>query len=136
MFHVRATRDFQWLVQRTGSCLSERARGIECTDERTGRILAMVAYDQWTDNACTGHIAIDSPAAFRRLLRPTFEYPFEEARKGVLLIGVSSANTKSRKLVTHLGFEELCQVRDGISVGVHMIYYQMRREKCRWLETR
>jgi RimJ/RimL family protein N-acetyltransferase len=113
--------------------LTEKARGIECVKGATGEIVGQVAYDNPTPNACTGHIALAFPAVWRRLLHPTFEYPFLEAGKGVLIVGVSSENRRSLRLVERCGFRVLCVIRDYIAVGIHMVQFEMRREECRFL---
>lgn len=141
MFVVRAVapgpdgkRDFRWLTERTEACLTGKARGIECVDERDGRVVAMMVYDQLTHNSCFGHLAIDVPAAWRRLARPTFEYPFRQLGKGVMFCGISHLNDRSLALVRHLGFREIARFRDFVNVGVDMLFFEMRRETCRWLE--
>jgi RimJ/RimL family protein N-acetyltransferase len=133
MFAVRAAKDFRWLCERTESNLTWKARGIECVDERDGKIVGQVAYDNPTPNACTGHIALAFPAVWRRLLYPTFEYPFLEADKGVLVIAVASDNARSLRLVRRCGFRVLCVVRDYVRVGIDMVQFEMRREECRFL---
>ena len=93
----------------------------------------MLAYDQWTENACQAHVAVDLPIAWRRMVYPGFAYPFIEARKGLLLAAVSSLNTKSLHLMERLGFRNTYTIQDAISVGVHSVLFEMRREECRWL---
>lgn len=139
-FTVRAVpqgyreRIFRWLVERTDARLTDNARGIACIDERDGRIVGMVTYDRWTKNSCEVSIAIETAAAWRRLARPAFAYPFLEAQKGVILCGISDHNARSLAFVRHLGFRELCVVRDQIAVGVDLHLFEMRREECRFLK--
>lgn len=133
MFVVRATRDFGWLCERTGSCLTPRVRGIECVNETTGAIVGQVAYDQWTENACMAHVAVDVALAWRRLLGPAFEYPFVEAKRGLILTSVNSTNARSLRLMGKLGFLKTHTIRDAVSVGEHLVLFEMRREDCRFL---
>lgn len=128
---MRATRDFEWLCGRTGSTLTTKARGIECVDG--ARIVGQVAYDQWTENACVGHVAVDVAAAWRRLLVPTFQYPFVQANKGLILTLVNSTNGQSLRLMDRLGFRRTHAIVDAIRAGEHLILFEMRREDCRFL---
>jgi hypothetical protein len=118
---------------RTGSTLGGDARGIVAISERDGAIRGMLAYDGWTENACTVHLALETPAAWRRLVRPAFEAPFVEWRRGLLLCGINEHNTRSLNLVQHCGFSRICHVKDSIRVGTGMVWFQMRRENCRFL---
>src|SRR3954463_7174006 len=110
MFAGRATRDFRWLCERTGSSLTEKARGIECVNG--SGIVGQVAYDQWTPNACMGHIAVDVAAAWRRLLFPAFQFPFLELNRGIILTLVNSTNAKSIRLMWKLGFQPKHTIED------------------------
>lgn len=130
-FTVRATRDFRWLCERTGSCLTEKARGIECVNE--SGIVGQVAYDQWTENACMGHVAVEVAAAWRRILSPAFQYPFVQANKGLILTLVNSTNERSLRLMDRLGFRKAHTIEDAVRVGEHLILFEMRREDCRFL---
>jgi RimJ/RimL family protein N-acetyltransferase len=125
--------DFGWITERLGLFLSPNARAIAAYD-REGKIAGMVAYDGWTPNSAIVNIALDSPIAWRRLARPTFEYPFNEGRRGLLVAMVASDNLRSMRLTEHVGFRETYRIRDGISVGVDLVVFEMRREECRWLE--
>jgi RimJ/RimL family protein N-acetyltransferase len=127
-----AREELHWLVERTQFSPTAGCRAIKATDE-DGRIRGMVAFDGWTLNSVQAHMAVDSPIAWRALLRPAFAYPFEEAGRGVLLAIIPAGNTKSVRLAQHFGFQESHRVRDGWSVGEDLLVLEMRREACRWL---
>ena len=123
----------RWLIDRAGTVPSSGFRAIEAVDS-SGRILGMVGYDGWTPNSVVASIALESPAALRRLLGPAFRYPFVEAGRGVLLSVVREDNHKSRRLVEHLGFTAVHTIENGWDHGVGLVVYEMRLEECRWLE--
>jgi hypothetical protein len=120
-----------WLISRVGCLYTEGFRAIMATDGT--KILGMVGYDLWTENAVVMHIALDSPAAFRSLIVPCFEYPFVQAGKGIALATVRSDNERSKRLCEHVGFRLAHRVKDGAAVGVDTLLYEMRREECRWI---
>lgn len=126
------TEDMGWLIQRTGCALTPSARGIKAVDD-TGRIHGMVAYDGWTPNAVSAHMATDHPAVWRTLLQPAFAYPFEQCDKRMLLVCVNSDNDRSVQLVRRFGFREIHRVQNGWSPSVDLLMFQMHREECRYL---
>lgn len=134
MFAVRATRDLRWIAERTGAAYSVNARAIEAIEEKSGRTVGMVGYDSFTHNSVQISIALDVPAAWRRLRHPAFEYPFQELKRGVLIALVSSANARSLNLTAHVGFRTTHKIRDAILPGVDLVLFEMRREDCPWLE--
>jgi hypothetical protein len=124
---------FDWLSARTHCALTPRARAIKAVDA-SGRIRGAVAYDCWTENAVQAHMAVDTPVAWRALLRPAFSYPFEEAGKGLLLGIIPAGNARSVALTQRLGFREAYRVRDGWAVGEDLVVFEMRRHECKWLK--
>lgn len=131
---VAATRDdFAWLVERTQCGVTEGFRAIKAVDAE-GRTRGMVGYDAWTENAVQAHMAVDSPMAWRTLLRPAFAYPFEECGLGLILAVIPADNAKSVRLAKHFGFQEVWKLRDGWAAGVDLMFLEMRRDDCRWLK--
>lgn len=126
---------FPWLVSRVGCAITPAFRAIEAVDVR-GNIRGMVGFDLWTANSVQAHMAVDTPIAWRSLLRPAFRYPFLEGGRGLILGIISAANAKSLAMARGLGFHETHRIRDGQSVGVDLVVMEMRREHCRWIERR
>lgn len=130
---VAATPEaLRWLEARTGAVLTGNARGVAAVGA-AGRVRGVVAYDCWTPNAVQAHMAVDTPVAWRALLRPVFEYPFEQAGKKLLLGIIPADNSRSARMAESLGLKLAHRVPDGWSDGVDLLVYQMRREDCRWL---
>jgi L-amino acid N-acyltransferase YncA len=127
-------RVLAWLEQRVGVALSPSARGIAVVSA-SGDIRGMAAYDGWTDSSVQAHVAVESPAAWRALVRPAFEYPFLQAGRLVLLGLIRGGNAASLRVAQHLGFRLVHRVRDGAAPGEDLVLVEMRREECRWLES-
>jgi hypothetical protein len=123
---------YGWIAERAAVRTGEDFRALEAVADGD-RIIGMVGYDGWAPNSCSMHVAIEEPVAIRRLLRPAFGLPFVELKLGVVFGQVLDTNHEALKLDLHLGFREVCFLRDAWSVGVGVHVLEMRREKCRWL---
>lgn len=123
--------ELRWLEERTGAVLTRGARGIAAVDESGVR--GVVAFDGWTPNAVQAHMAVDTPVAWRALLRPVFAYPFEECGRKLMLGIIPADNARSVRMTERLGFRLAYRVADGWADGVDLLCYEMRRDECRWL---
>lgn len=122
-----------WFQSRTLECpLTPDARGIEAID-KSGKVAAAVIFDTWAPSSAWVHIAIDNPAALRRLLSIGFSFIFIHASKKILLGRIAASNAKSRRLAESLGFCELYRIPDGHDLGVDLCIYGMRASECRYL---
>jgi hypothetical protein len=119
-------------VERTGCAYTPAATAIEAVDS-AGRVWGMVLFDGWTPNGVQLHVAVDAPVAWLSLVRPMFQYVFEQCSKGVLWGLVLGNNRRSLRLAKGLGFVEADRVRDGWALGVDLVRVEMRKENCRWL---
>lgn len=124
--------DLAWLCERANVAPSPGLMAIEALD-RNGQIAGMVGYDGWTEGSCCMHIALASPAALRTLIRPAFGIPFVELGRRVTLAMVLATNARSLALCHHVGFRDLCRIRDAWKPGVDMVLLEMRREWCRYI---
>lgn len=127
-----APEDFPWLAERSGCAITPSFRAIKAVDSG-GAIKGMVGYDDWTENACQAHMAADTPIAWRSMTRPAFAYPFEELGLGIILAVIPSSNARSLATALRFGFRQLMRLKDGRAVGVDLVFLEMRRESCRWL---
>lgn len=130
---VAGVRGLSWIAERANLVVSPTMRAIEALDE-TGAIRGAIAYDGWTPNSAHLHVALETPIAARKLLRPTFRIPFEELGLGVLFAPVFSTNPRSLRLLKHLGFRIIGVMKDGWEPGTDIVMHEMRREECRYLE--
>lgn len=124
---------YGWIAERASLVPGPAFRAIEAVDE-AGKIHGQVGYDGWTPNAVCMHVALEHPAALRHLLRPGFGIPFCELGREVALACVLSTNARSLALVPRLGFRFAYRVRDGWRRGVDLVWFEMRREDCRYVK--
>lgn len=133
-----ALADFAWLQARAGCLLTATARAMKVTDA-AGRILGMVAYDDFTKGSCVVHQAVESPVAWRRLIPAVFIFPFEVLGLSVVVGTVPANNPRALKHTQKLGFREVYRLKDGWAPGVDMVLHELRREDCvrkRWLKAK
>jgi hypothetical protein len=124
--------DFAWLAMATGCAMTSDFKAIKAVDS-SGKIRGMVGYCLWTRNAVQCHMAVDHPIVWRSLLKPAFEYPFEQADKGVILGIIPEDNLKSRQMATDLGFTAMHTVANGHAPGVGLVVFEMTRAECKWI---
>jgi hypothetical protein len=130
--------DWPWLVMRTGCALTTDFSAVEAIRphprvEGEYRILGMVGYCNTTPNAIQVHIAVESPLAWRALLLPALEYPFIQAKKGIIIGVIPANNKKPLAFGRHLGFKETHRIKDGWAEGTDLVFLELRREHCRFL---
>jgi hypothetical protein len=128
------TREFDWLKRRTGCAATDDFNTIKATDAR-GMVRGVVGYCNWTKNAVQVHMAADTPIVWRSLLRPALEYPFVQVGVGILLGCIRSKNASSISLVRTVGFEATHSIKDGHCKGEDLLFFELRKENCRYLLT-
>src|SRR4029434_1241510 len=83
---------------------------------------------------CCMHSVIQRPdAVTRKIVRETFEFPFEICHCEVVLALVDSTNAAALRFDTKLGFHEGYRVSNGGPDG-DLIVLEMQRVDCRWLK--
>lgn len=122
----------QWLAERAHLIITPGLCAMEAVDD-SGRIVGMVGYDGRTPGACAVHIALEHPAALRHLLKPGFGVPFIEAGLPLIVCMVLGTNRRSLRLVRKLGFKQVLRGKDWWAPGVDIVWFEMRREHCRWI---
>lgn len=119
-----------WIAQRAQVIVGAAFRAVEAVDE-AGEIKGMIGFDGWMPNSVQMHVAMESPIAFRRLLRPAFAIAFQ--LRQIATCVVMSTNERSLKLVKHVGFRETFRAKDWWDVGVDLVFFEMHRRECRWI---
>jgi hypothetical protein len=126
------TQDYAWLLNKIGYEPTFDFRAIKAVN-RNDHIEGMVGFDNTAPNSMEIHFYTISVGAVRALLRPTFEWGFEQAGKNVLIGRLRESESKARRFVRHLGFREAYRVRDGWAKGEDLIIVEMPRAACRWI---
>lgn len=107
--------------------LVEDTRGITAVNERG--IQGVCVLDTWTKTSCQMHIWTKSPMVIRHgFFNEIFDFVFGSGR--IKIIGVmASDNAKVLRFSKHLGFEELCRIKDARDVGVDMVITEFTKER-------
>ncbi|MDB4312049.1 hypothetical protein N9937_01335 [bacterium] len=101
---------------------------------RKGKFVAGCVYDNWTNGSVTCHHIIVEPTVIRHgWLEAIHTAAFGEARKVILGL-VAGNNAAALKFNKHMGFTEICRIKDGWDIGVDNVVMEMRREDCPYLE--
>lgn len=133
MVCAAAPADVAWIMERTHVAPTQNFRAIKAIDN-AGVIRGMIGYDCWTPNSVEAHMAVDTPIAWRCLAVPTFEYPFVQMGRRIMLGIIPASNAKSLKMAQRLGLQETYRIKDGFENGVDVIIHEIRRDDCRWLK--
>ena len=126
--------DWGFVQQHVQILRSEDTNGVMAVDLDTNETVGATIFDNWTENGVIAHIVITKPMLLRHgFLEECFDYAFNFCNRRIMLGIVKSDNIKAQKLDEHIGFKEVYRIVDGFSDGVDTIYYEIRKEDCRWL---
>jgi hypothetical protein len=96
-------------------------------------VAVAVGYNSFIGHTCCLHSVIQRPdLVSRRMVRETFEFPFNTCGCEAVLGLVDSSNLPALNFNTKLGFKEVYRVPNGGLDG-DLIIMQMLRGDCRWL---
>src|SRR5690349_6091525 len=126
LVRIAPREHIQWLVERAELAWTPGLAAIEAVDDK-GRIHGMVGFDGEMPNALSMHVALDNPAALRRLVKAAFRVAFNVYGKGVVRAMVRGSNARSLALVTHAGFKFVFRSIDGWAKGEDLVLFEMRR---------
>ena len=83
---------------------------------------------------CEMSAAIDDAGVLTRgIVRAVLDYPFNQAKVVRLQSVTSAGNTKARKILRQLGFEEEGRLRRAWDGEADSVVYSQVPEECRWL---
>lgn len=122
-----------WVAQNAGGSFSPdnmTAIGLE----QSGRIVAGVMYENWNGRSIMAHVAVKGRMT-RKFVGAIFRYPYEKCGVHKIILSISSANAKSAKLATNMGFREEARIRDA-DPGGDLIIYTLEKSECRFLGER
>lgn len=103
--------------------------------EEDGEIIAGVVFDGWSTGArCSMHCAgIGKRWLTREFLHLCFNYVFNLAKCKVVINTISAKNVESINFTKHIGFEEVCRIKDGDGDN-DLIILVMHHDKCKWID--
>ncbi len=131
-------RDWEWIQVLFGIAATDKTKGIvavrEYEDGKTEPV-AVAVFDNWTHNSVCVHWWLDTPMVLRHgFFEEVAHYIFVVCKKQIMIGLIPADKTKSIKLAIHLGFVEVCRVKDGYAVGIDQVIMEGRVENAgRWL---
>lgn len=132
-YPLKISEDWALAKQRIDLLLVEDSKGIVAKNENM-EIQAMAIFDTWTHNSVQVHMIIENPMVLRHgFLTEIADYVFYTCERGILYGLVPSNNEKALKLDKHIGFSEICRLKDAVMKGIDMVILELRKEDCRWL---
>lgn len=99
-----------------------------------GSLIGVVAYNGFCGNTCAMHIAGDGNWVSREYIKAAFDYPFNQLGIEAVIAPVAADNHKALRFDKHFGFQEVHRVKNGWEKGTDLIYLQLLRKDCRWLQ--
>lgn len=119
-----------WLCTRLERSCSPNMR---CIGVRHGAALVgVVGFDDWDAASVQIHVAGYGNWLTRDLLWATFDYAFNVAGVKVIYGLVPTANTKSMRLSTHIGFDMEHVIKDAHADG-DLAVMTLRKSTCKYL---
>ncbi len=129
---LTTNEEWQWIWDRAKPLACKDSQGIVAYDERG--IQAVCVADSFTVDACSAHLAIDSPFVIRAgFFNEICRHLFITCGRNRIFVLVPGNNPKSIKLVTHIGFREVARIPDAYAEGVDYIVGRMDKSDTRWL---
>ena len=120
--------------------IKERAQCVRCEDTVgmtaycDGELVGAVAFDTWSYNSCVIHIAFEDFLTFKHgWPEAVFGYIFNQCDKGVIIGHTPASNVKALRFNKHIGFVELCRIKDGYEEGIDVVIQEYRKENCKYI---
>jgi len=127
--------DWGWVNQQISLTRVEDTCGIMAINSDTNETIGAVIFDNWMDNSVHAHFAITHPMLLRHgFMECISHYIFIEKGCKFMYAWVASDNTKSLKLVKHIGFTEKTRLPDAYADGVDFILMEGKRENCTFID--
>ena len=134
LFKALTTPDeWAWFTSRTNTIACADSQGIIV--EREGVIQAAAVFDSFTRTACNVHFAIDNPMVIRHgFIHEITRHAFFALNRVRIFGLVCSTNSKSLRLVRHIGMTEVARVPNAIDEGIDYIVHELTMaHECKFL---
>ena len=119
-----------WVAEGTGAKLTADAQAIGLVTD--GKLVAGVVYDCWTGTNIFCHQRIIGKTT-KEYWEAIVTYPFITLECNRVTVTVNADNTKSIRIVEHMGFVEEGRMTGANSKGGDVIYYVLWKQDCKIL---
>ena len=136
MIFKALTENYEWAWMRKRACplRCEDTQGLVAYDEQ-GKIVAVAAFDGFTDDSCNAHVAIDNALVIRAgFLNEVFRHLFVVCDLKRVFGLVPANNRKALNFDLKIGFTEVARIPDGFETGVDYAVVRLDKEDCRWID--
>lgn len=99
-----------------------------------GDLIGVVAYNGFCGRVCSMHMAGVGNWVSREFILAAFSYPFKQLDMLAVISPIAESNHRALRFDKHFGFREVHRVPDGYEEGVDLIFLEMRKEDCRYLD--
>ena len=136
LFLFEKERHWNWYCSRVPTAWAEDMGGFIVIDTDTGTPVAAILMSEWTASTCILSIIIEKPIALRHgLLEVAADFVFNKENRLKALIRVSSKNMRSLNFCKNAGFTEICKIKDGFDLLDDMVFLEIHREDCKYLNS-
>jgi RimJ/RimL family protein N-acetyltransferase len=118
-----------WVCDRTGGTWTP-GRGTAIGKISDGRLIAGVLYEDYNKQNIVCHIAGEGNWATKEFLSAIFDYPFRQLGVKRITAPISAGNSKSINLVTEMGFELECSLKNATLDGDLHLFCLWRENYC------
>lgn len=121
-----------WVAEKTGGQWGE-GRGQAIGKVVNGKLIAGVLYEDYNKANIFCHIAGEGNWADRRFLAMIFDYPFTQLKVRRMTAPICATNTKSRRLVEHMGFQLESRLEQA-TLDSDLLIYRLFKDECKYLK--
>lgn len=120
--------------EKLGLNWQEDIKGILVWDTKLRTFAAGVIFEDWTYSSVQVHQWVDNAMVLRHgLYNEVVRYAMDEAGMLKLIGIVPEDNEAALKLNKHIGFREVCRIKDGFKPGVASVILEADRDDLeRW----
>lgn len=101
---------------------------------KNGELVAGVIYEQFNGANVVCHIRGEPGWANRGYLATIFDYPFNQLKVSRITVPVNDNNEPSKRLVSQMGFELECVLKQANPSGGDILMHRLFRDECKYLE--
>ena len=132
-FTMLLPKDLGYMPQNARPNIGQDTKGIVARDDE-GVPQAICVMDSWSYNSCMIHLWIENAFVLRHgFAEEVFNYIFNTCGRNLVIAVMPDDNEKVVRFNKHIGFKEVCRVKDGYKVGVDYVISECRKENCRYL---